>query len=655
VPESGDATSDHLSVEVLDSELCPRFVGRWVDGITVGPSPLWVQLRLSAAGLRPVSNVVDASNYVMLEMGKPIHAFDAAAVAEGRIIVRRAQPGERIETLDHVERELHPETLLIADPAGPIGIAGVMGGAGSEVSASTMAVVIESAVFDPTSIRRTANRYGLRSEASLRFEKGQESRLARVGADRTAQLICAWAGARAARGVVDTDPVDEPVRRVAFRPARVSRLLGEPIASLEMRGLLERIGIVTEAAQPADRIAVIGGDEPLEVSAAAGDEVWLALVPSHRRDIAIEADVAEEICRLRGYESLAPRLPDTPMPRYRREPRVFLDHLRETLAGRGLSEVVAHALIAPRDHALLGYVADDPATIRLSNPVTVDHSELRRSLLPGLVDVLLRNERQRRDDVAIFEIGAVHALVDGMPEQAEHVGLLLAGSLQPASWAAAARPADLAAAKGLVDWLVTRLGRGTARVEFGPTDVVAGVEHPGRTAQVELVTDAESAGEAQPTDESVTAGAARTVIGRVGELDPRYLAAYDARAEQVAFAVLELNALRRLAERPQPATVMPHLPAIERDLAVVVSEDTPAARVAETIRAATDRLAELILFDRYQGPPLAGDEISLAYRLRFQATDRALSDEEIELIMRGVIAELESRLGAQVRGNPGAG
>ena len=216
-------------VLVEDPDLCPRFVGRYVEGVQVGPSPWDVQRRLIAAGVRPISNVVDASNYVLLELGKPIHTFDADAVHEGRIIVRRARPGERLETLDHVERELAPETLLIADPSGPLAIAGVMGGAASEVSERTRNVIIESAIFDPVSIRRTAFRYALRSEASLRFEKGQEHGMALAGADRTAALMLRWAGGRAAVGVVDSQPQAPARARITFRPARIGRLLGEAI------------------------------------------------------------------------------------------------------------------------------------------------------------------------------------------------------------------------------------------------------------------------------------------------------------------------------------------------------------------------------------------------------------------------------------------
>ncbi len=247
VVESGRPTAERLTVEIEDPRLCPRFVGRWVSGVTIGPSPDWVQMRLLAAGHRPISNVVDASNYVMVELGKPIHTFDAAAVHDGRIIVRLARPGERLETLDHVVRELHPETLMIADPTAPIGIAGVMGGAASEVGPTTTEVVVESAIFDPVSIRRTAFRYALRSDASLRFEKGQEFRLARIGADRTAKLIVEWAGGNVAPGVVDSNASEPPTPHVAFRPARVNRLLGTTLGPDEQRDLLARVGIETAA------------------------------------------------------------------------------------------------------------------------------------------------------------------------------------------------------------------------------------------------------------------------------------------------------------------------------------------------------------------------------------------------------------------------
>ncbi|MEP7158795.1 MAG: phenylalanine--tRNA ligase subunit beta [Chloroflexota bacterium] len=609
VPESGDAVDEHLWVEVADKKLCSRFVGRYVDGLKIGPSPLQAQLRLSAAGMRPVSNAVDASNYVMLELGKPIHVFDAGAVSGGQVIVRPARDGEKLETLDHVERMLTPETLVIADSSGPIGIAGVMGGAGSEVSPATTAAIVESAVFDAVSIRRTAFRYGLRSEASLRFEKGQEPRLARVGADRTAQLLAQWAGGRVAVGVVDTNPVEEEPRRVAFRPARMSRLLGQEIGAAEMRNALARVEIATEGAD--------------------GAESLTAVVPTHRRDIEIEEDVAEEIVRVIGYEELAPRLPDTVMPAYRDEPSLFVNRLRDALAGRGLVEVLTNALIAPVDHVRLGYAADDQATIRVANPVTNDHSEMRRSMLPGLLGVLVRNERQRSEDLAIFEVGSLHEWREDAPAQSEVLAILLAGNLRPQSWTESARNASFDDLKGIVEWLARRVR--AERVSYAAVEPREGVEHPGRTA-------------------SVVAGTDGTPIGRVFEVDPRLLAAYEVRAEHVQFALLQLQPLLALAASVPQVRRIDWLPALERDLAVVVKQDTAAADVENAIRAnGGPNLVSVTLFDRYEGAPLDADQVSLAYRLRYQPGAEPMSEAQLEESVTQIGHALNREVGGRIR------
>ncbi len=629
VPETGDSTDDHVWVEIADRRLCPRFVGRYVDGLKLGPSPLPIQLRLAAAGMRPISNVVDASNYVMLELGKPIHVFDAAAVAGGVIVVRPAHDGELLETLDHVERRLTPETLVIADSGGPIGIAGVMGGAHSEVAPGTVAAIIESAVFDPVSVRRTAQRYGLRSEASARFEKGQELRLARVGADRTAQLLAEWASARVAVGVVDTNPVDEQPRRVVFRPARVSRLLGEQIEADEMSAALARVGIATEPVGVADWLTLIEG-EPLSISADTG-RALAAVVPPHRRDIVVEADVAEEICRLRGYENLAPRLPDTAMPGYRRDPSRPADALREMLCGRGLAEVVTNGLIDPLEHVRLGYAPSDEATIVVANPVTVEHSELRRSLLPGLVGVLARNERQRRADVAIFELGAIHERRGGEPAQSDQLAILLSGNWRTPSWAEPAREAAVEDVKGLVEALTARLN--LARPGYRPTLALAGVEHPGRTATIEVVVDGRA-----------------VELGRIAELDPRYLEAYEIRAERAVVALLDVAALFGLAGGTPQVRRIDHLPALERDLAVVVGRDTAAADVESVIRRHGGPFLEsLALFDRYSGPPLEADQVSLAYRLRYQPAEEPLSESALEESIEAITNALAREVGGRVR------
>ena len=632
VPEAGDATSDHLSVTVMDVMRCPRFVARYLDGVSVGPSPIAVQVRLMAAGVRPVSNVVDASNYVMLELGKPVHTFDAAAVAEGHLIVRTAHPGERLQTLDHVARDLTRDTLVIADPKGPLAIAGVMGGATSEVGEGTTRVIVESALFEPVSIRRTAQTYGLRSEASLRFEKGQESRLARLGADRAAQLMVRWAGGRSAVGAVDTDPVDPPPARVVFRPSRVVGLLGMAMEAQEMRDILARAGIATEPAPAGASVTIIAGEGPIPLEPEAAAEALMAMVPSHRRDLTIEADIAEEVARIRGYETVPGRLPDTLMPGYRTDPRRMVDGVRDLLSGRGLNEVVTYSLLAPRDHALLGYGPDDSATIRAANPVSSEHSELRRSLLPELVRVLVDNERQRRHDLALFEIGAVHGFTDGHADERRDLGILLAGAAEPLTWDRPSRPADVGDAKGLLEWLVERVAG--VRLRWEPAPMREGLYHPGRSAL--------AVGELDSGH--------RVELGLVSELDPRYLAAWEALADRAVFARLDLDGLARTLPATRRVGTLERLPGLERDIAVVSDEKRPAGEVENVIRAAAGPLLRAVtLFDRYEGLPLAPGEISLAYRLRFEPGERPLDEGDLDRAMASVVDALSARLGARLR------
>ena len=613
---AGAATADLLAVAVADASLCTRFVGRWVSGVTVGPSPDRVQMRLLAAGLRPVSNVVDATNYVMLELGKPTHAFDAAAVARdatGRagLIVRRASAGERLETLDHVERELGPDALLIADRDGPLAIAGVMGGARSEVSASTRDVIIESAIFDPVSIRRTAFHHALRSEASLRFEKGQEARLARLGADRVAELMVAWAGGEAARGRVDTAPAEPPGGRVPFRPARVNRLLGTAFTAAEQVELLGRVGIDVEAAPaPADPA------EPL-----------VAQLPTWRLDLHIEADVAEEIVRVGGYDGVPTKTPDTPMPRFRPDPLEHRNAIRRALAGAGLTEVVTPALV-PEWHAgrlawpvaaaagVLGEEAVVGKPIRVRNPLSERHAVLRSGLVGSLLDVLAGNERHGRDDVAIFEIGKGYAAgPDGSPAEWWRLAFLLAGAAVPASWSLAGRPWETEDGKALVA-LVARILGAPAPVFLPHRD--GPPLHPGRSAR---------------------ATATGSVAGLVGEIHPGTLAAWDLRAGRVVAGELAIAGLGT-GQLPVVRVVpVGRHAGVERDLAVVVAEGVEAGAVAATLQAAGGSLVRgVTLFDVYRGAPLGPSEKSLAWRLAVRADDRSLDEGEVDELVGRLVA-----------------
>jgi phenylalanyl-tRNA synthetase beta chain len=637
VEEKGGPVSDHLRVDVRDPDLCTRFVGRWVSGIKIGPSPDWAQMRLQAAGMRPVSNVVDASNYVMLELGKPTHTFDGAALRGGTIIVRRAAAGERVETLDHVMRDLTPETLIIADDGGPIGLAGVKGGADSEIGDDTTEIAIESAVFDAVSIRRTGHRYALRSEASLRFEKGQEARLARVGADRVAQLILEWAGGVCARGRVDTAP-DEPVpSRLAFRPSRVSKLIGAEISASEQRDLLSRVGIETETSGPAE-IQVAVEPKPLRV-ASGPTEVVIAVVPTWRRDLAVEADIAEEVARVRGYETTPAHLPDTLMPAYRPNPATVRNMVRETLAGAGLTEVMTHALVAPDAEPKLAWpddsdlrgvaVPEQGSTITITNPLSSQHSVLRRHLVGSLLDVLALNERQGRGDVGVFEIGKGYGRVGDEPREWTRLGFLLAGSAQPPGWNRQARAYDLDDAKGIVELLARRLG--LPAPAYTPDDRGFPL-HPGRALVATAIAEHES------------------LTARVAEIHPDVLEQRDMRSPravvaEIAIGGLDGGQLERVKVEP-----IPRFPQVDRDLAVIVAEAVVAADVAATItRHGGELLRSVTLFDVYRGAPLAESEKSLAYSLVFAARDRTLTEEEVDQAVARVRSGLAADLGARLR------
>lgn len=635
VIETGPPIAELLRVDVEEPALCTRFVGRWVGGVTVRPSPDAIQTRLIAAGMRPVSSVVDVSNYVMLELGKPIHTFDAAAVHDGRIIVRLAHPGERFETLDHIERELDPDTLLIADPDGPIGIAGIMGGVDSEIGEGTTDVVVESAIFDPVNIRRSASRYGLRSEASLRFEKGQEHRLARLGADRTARLIHEWSGGEVAVGAVDTNQNEPAPVRVAFRPARIDRLLGIRSSADEQVAVLGRVGVTTAPAATGMRVLVATAPQRLEVD--AGDAGTLvATVPTWRRDLVIEADIAEEVARIRGYETIPHLLPHTPMPPYRHSPLRLRDVVRETLAGIGLSEAVTFALVSPamverftpyEDVVVPGEGVAGGRPVTVTNPLSSQHAVMRQSLIGSLLEVISTNMRQGRPDVAIFEIGKGYGATEdgGSTHEWWRLGLALTGAARPASWSRRVRGYDLDDAKGIIDLIAARLG--LPAPSYAPVRDDARL-HPGRAGRVQ-------AGEA--------------LAGRVGEVHPALVDELDLRAARILVAELAIAGLSGGQPSVPRASTPSRHPPIERDLAVIVAESVAAADVEASIRRhAGPLLRSVVLFDLYRGRPLTETDKSLAYRLWFQADERTLVEDEVDqavaAITSGLAGDVDGRL-----------
>jgi phenylalanyl-tRNA synthetase beta chain len=499
----------------------------------------------------------------------------------------------------------------------------------------TTDVAIESAIFDPVSIRRTAQRLGLRSEASSRFEKGQEHRLARIGADRTAELVHAWAGGEVAAGRVDTAPIEPDPHRVAFRPHRVNRLLGTTLDAQEQRELLARVGVETEPAGANTAVAVSLEPQPLSVAADAG-EALTAVIPTWRRDLAIEADVAEEVARIHGYERIDSARPATEMPPYRSSPLAVRDLIRETLAGAGLTEVLTTALVSPRHIETfrlrrdVAAVAGEPTpggdAVVVTNPLSGEHSLLRRNLLGSILDVVGGNLRHGTPDVAVFEVGKGYGRSGATTREWWRLGLGLVGAAEPPSWNRPRRSYDLDDAKGLVELLAHRLGM--AAPAFVPESDEP-IFHPGRTART-------------------------SVPGRLdallGELHPDVVEAWDLRTQdRVILAELSIEGLEAAALAPERAPEVGRFPAVDRDLAVVAPESTMAGSVIEAVtRTAGPLLRDVRLFDVYRGAPLSGDEKSLAIRLRFAAADRTLTEAEVDQALMAVTAEL-ARLGWNLR------
>jgi phenylalanyl-tRNA synthetase beta chain len=620
VTESDEQTDAHVSVRIDELELNPRFTARWFDGVANGPSPDWMQRRLVAAGMRPISAVVDVTNYVMHELGQPQHAYDADAIPGGQIVVRRGREGERLETIDHVERAIDERMLVIADAERPIGLAGIMGGASTEVTDTTTRVILESAVFHGPTIRNTARRLGLRSEASMRHEKGIGADLPRMAADRAARLIAEITGARVAAGIVDNAPEPQPRHRVEVDLPRMGRLLGMPVGADQVRSLLE----------------------PLEF-AVDGDGTRLAIgVPSHRLDVSVAADVAEEVARAYGYDRIEGRLPEAALPPFRRDPSGPRHALRRILGGLGIDEMVGHALIGADDLRRTGYDADGSELVRLYNPLSEDHSILRPVLYPSLLGGVAENARRRRPDAWLFDLGKVYWRRDGPPTprdrlaetagtgyyEAWEVGIVLAGSAVPVTAGVEARPADVATIKGIVDALHDAIGapRPSYRAEEPGTRHPH--RHPGRTG---LICDAEG----RP-------------YGSLGEVHPRVVEAWGLTGRPVD-AAIDVTRLLSLVPTDGAIVTPPAAQPIDRDLAVVVDEATPVGEVLRVARmSAGAMLAEQRLFDVYRGGQIGPGRVSYAIAFRFQPAESG-DEKAVDKAMNKVRGSLKHHLGAEIR------
>jgi phenylalanyl-tRNA synthetase beta chain len=609
---------DRVTVSIEDAEGCPRFTARWFEEVRNGSSPGWLQRRLLAAGMRPISAVVDVTNYVMQELGQPMHAYDADAIPEGRIVVRRARDGEPLETLDHERRTLDSRMLVIADGERAIGLAGIMGGASTEVGEGTTRVILESAIFDGPTIRNAARRLGLRSEASLRHEKGIGHHLPRLAVDRAARLLVEITGARVAAGIVDNDPEPRAPRAVTVDLRRAERLLGLPL----------------DAGRVAELLAPLG----FEVRPGVAGRVDVS-VPEYRLDVIAAEDVAEEIARRHGYGRIAGRLPHPDLPPFRSDPSEPRHRLRRILAGLGLDEVVTHALVGPQDLTRTGYVADDPGNVLVANPLAEAHSILRPSIAISMLGSLAENVRQRRPDAWIFEVGKTYwmgsARGPSWAETAEtgryeawHVGIALLGPGLPRSPGEQPRAADVRDVKGLVTAIHAALGTPAPGFHAESAEQRHPYLHPGRAARI-----VDATGHA---------------YGNLGEVDPAIAAGWDLPGRPV-IAVINLPQLFALVPDQVRATPVPAAQPLDRDIAVLVDGSTPVGELLRVLHAnAGPLLTEADLFDEYRGPQVGEGKVSYAIALRFQPEAEG-GDRAVERAMKRIQGALQHHLGAQIR------
>ena len=589
-------TREPFTVDIERPDLCGRYVGAFAT-VSVAPAPEWLQGRLRACGVRPINNVVDVTNYVLLELGQPMHAFDLTRLVGPAIRVRTAAPGEKIRTLDGQDRALTPEMLVIADAAAPVAVAGVMGGADSEVSASTRSVVLESACFNPTSVRRTSKTLGLKTEASTRFERGVDPALPAVAMARACALL-RQLGAQPAGTAIDCHPAPVTPRRLQLRRARLAGLLGFDIPEGEVLRILRALGFTADPA-------------------GAG---WDVIVPTNRVDVAREVDLIEEVARHHGYDRVPMRFPVLVAPPPPSDPRsAQARHLRSVMTGAGFFEAMTFGFIAEAAAAPFAPAAD---IVGIANPLSETFAVLRPSLLPGLLDGIGHNRRREQPDVRLFEIGARFSRAAG---ERRVIAFAWTGAADPPHWSAPPAPVTFFDAKGVVERVCLALG-------------VSAVVEPDTAGW--LVAGQSAA---------IVAGGAK--LGIVGRLAAAVAERHGIPRDDAVF-VGEMDLDTLSAQHAEPARVapLPRFPSVSRDLALLVDETLPAATLRETIRAAApDTLVQVREFDRYQGKGIPDGKVSLAVRLTFRSPDRTLTDGEVQSAMDEVLAVVRATHGAVQR------
>jgi phenylalanyl-tRNA synthetase beta chain len=599
--DRGEEIHQKTSVTILDQDLCPRYVARMIEGVKIGPSPRWVSSRLEKVGIRSISNVVDVTNYVMMEYGQPLHAFDFAFLEEGRIVVRRAKEGEEFVTLDGVKRTLDGEMLMICDGVKPVAVAGVMGGLNSEIKDNTTSVLLESAYFDPAGNRRTSRKLGLETEAAYRFGRGIDYGGCVSAANRAAQLIQEWAGGRVVEGVVDAYPSPIRPKPIRLRTRRIHQVLGIEIPAKETRNYLEN----------------------LELGIQEEKEDVLVVVPtSFRGDLEREIDLIEEVARLNGYDRIPITLPKGP-PSSERRSKEFVAERKviDLLNVHGYHEVINYGFTSPAFADRIGLPPGDPRRqpLRILNPLAEDFSVMRTTLVPGLMETVQFNLFRKNSNLKLFELKKAFLPQGGekLPREVKFLAGVALGFDRGPHWASPERPVDFYDIKGCVEDLLD--GLQIKGGKFIKADDIPYL-HPGKASKV--VVDQE-------------------VLGALGEIHPEVLDHYEVRGRGYLFE-LDFSKMVKWAREQKRFQALPKFPAVERDLSVVVDKDLEAEKIMEAIRTFQQPyIEEVTLFDVYQKPPIPEGKKGISYRIRYQANDRTLTDQEVNQYHETIFSRLK--------------
>jgi len=598
----GAPIEGRVQVQIKDPDLCPRYVATLVEGVKIGPSPAWMQERLNAAGQRPINNVVDVTNYVMLELGQPLHAFDYDRLTDGTIIVRRALDGERMTTLDGTEHVLSRERLVIADPAHAVAVAGVMGGEDSEVTDKTRNILLEAANFNAANIRRTAAALKSPTEASRRFEKGISAELAMVASRRATKLLVEVCGGRAAAGVIDIYPKKERPLRIEVTRRRIHQVLGIDPKKEQVRAALSALGFGVRWLPP---------------------ETFVVRVPYWRTDVRIHDDVVEEVARVIGYdeipvEPLAGRIPAAIMQPLRE----LREEVRWLLAKAGMQEVITYPLTSVEvlETASGGPAARPP--VRIANPMSQDQAYLRTTLRGSLLQTLASNQRFREEEIALYETARVYLPADGRaPVEQEHAVGVVGGRRRNRWGLASDEPVDLFDARAYLDAAFVGLG---VEPEYRHAEEPGML--PGRCAIV---------------------GVEGKRVGVLGQVHPDVASALGVEGDVYLFELV-LDDLLPLLPGRRKAEPVPRFPSVVEDLALIVDRDVPAGRVRSLIES-TPLVRQARIFDVYEGRPVPEGKKSLAYSVSYQAPDRTLTEEDVARARRRLLERLRRELGAELR------